>query len=145
MRRGRDRRERQTQFLRALQQTGTVYHACRQSKVSRTIVYEWLEDPKFQQRFQTARENAVERLETSAFRRALKGDTSLTMFLLKAMRPEVYREKYEAPTDEEKLNAAIADQLARLAAGGTQEAPRIIDGTIEHAAGTVASKAERIP
>jgi hypothetical protein len=129
--RGRTKRDRQRKFLRAFRRVGTIARACELTRISRVLAHHWVNtDSSFARRFAEARATVVERLESSAYERAMSGNTSLTMFMLKAMRPEVYRDKYEDLVDEEELNTAIERELERMAASGETTIPRVIEGTV---------------
>lgn len=88
------------------------------SGAARSNVYYWLEtDPAFSAEYHTAENEATERLEREAWRRAVEGtpyertsywhgepvgtdrkieySDNLMMLLLKARRPDVYREKVD--------------------------------------------------
>lgn len=140
-------RDRQAMFLKALEEHGTIYNACRASGTSRITAYYWRNnDPDFAAKWEIALECSVEKLEHSAYDRALKGDTLLTMFLLKAYKPEKYREKHEVKLDVPALNEEIERRLAQLAAGSQDATPPAltIDGKCVNR-GTSASPAEVIP
>lgn len=80
-------------FLDALEPTANVAGACRAARISRTIAYEWrAQDPAFATAWQNALDNALDDLEQIAFQRAREGSDQLAMFLLRAHRPEKYRE-----------------------------------------------------
>ena len=67
--------------------------------VNRTSVYRWLEhDAEFAVGFHQAEEASTERLEREAYHRATRRrqpSDALLIFLLKARRPERYRDRYE--------------------------------------------------
>lgn len=110
------RREAQmTLFITAFRETGNVSASCRAADIARTTAYEWREQyPDFVKRWEDAKEDALDKLEEEAFRRAHDGVTSerpifykgvevgtqtiteysdtLMIFLLKGGRPEKYRE-----------------------------------------------------
>lgn len=101
-------------FLSALEETVTVIKAARVAGINRATVYAWLDaDPEFAEAFREVDDGNVERLEAEAFRRAHDGvvkrekrneegeieyqeieysDTLLAL-LLKARRPNVYRDR----------------------------------------------------
>lgn len=86
-------RKRQKAFLETFAKTGTIVGACRSLGISRETVRQWRKkDPAFEQAFQDADLDVTEILETKAMQQALTGDTVMTIFLLKARRPEVYRD-----------------------------------------------------
>jgi hypothetical protein len=79
-------------FLRAISKCGVVTTAAKWAKVSATVHYRWMSDPEYAERFEAAREAAIEALETVLYREARKANVPLLIFALKALRPEVYRE-----------------------------------------------------
>lgn len=86
-------KERRERFLTALAEVPNVSRACREAGVSRRIVYcRKTADPKFAQAWEEALETGIDRLEEIAMERAMAGSDRLLMFLLKAHRPEKYRE-----------------------------------------------------
>lgn len=99
-------------FLASYAETATVLHAARAAGIDRVTHYRWLaSDPDYAQAFAQASEDAVERMEREAVRRAVEGveepvyqggklvghinrySDTLLIFLLKAARPDRYREK----------------------------------------------------
>ena len=83
-------------FLIAYAECGSLITACNLANVHPTTVRGWLRnDELFLEEFDTATDNAVSMLEMEARRRALAGSDRLLEFLLKSLRPEVYRERYE--------------------------------------------------
>jgi hypothetical protein len=108
---------RQRAFLAAFAVTASMQAACRIAGIgSRNTVYHWrARDPEFAARFRDAEIEATELLEAEAWRRAMVGvvvetpildrgeligtvtemrkSDTLLMFLLKARKPVVYRER----------------------------------------------------
>lgn len=101
-------------FLAALSETANVTKAMKVAGLSRAGLYYWLnDDPEFKARFLETVEMATDSLEDEAVRRAHEGldkpvyqggklvghvreySDTLLIFLLKARRPEKYRERYE--------------------------------------------------
>lgn len=87
-------------FLNHLRDTANICEACKMANVGRSTVYDRRDREEafaaaMAATLTLATEDVVERLERSALERALAGDTALTIFLLKAGRPEKYRERYE--------------------------------------------------
>lgn len=101
-------------FLEALADSANISEACKIAKVGRTTVYERRDsDPVFAQAMADALDDAVDALELEARRRALDGcerpvyhqgaqcgtileySDTLMIFLLKAHRPDKYRERSE--------------------------------------------------
>lgn len=103
---------RKAAWLDAFEEEIYVTRACKVSGVSRSTAYQWRsEDPLFAERWQEVDEANVEALEAEARRRGMhgvlepvffKGDEvgqirkysdALIMFMLKAKRPDVYRDR----------------------------------------------------
>jgi hypothetical protein len=85
-------------FLAALEQTCNITLACRAAEVHRSTAYDHRNaDPEFKALWDAAEETGVELLEAEARRRAVgtqekNGSDLLMIFLLKAHRPEKYRD-----------------------------------------------------
>ena len=107
----------QDAFLNAYQAISTISGAAAQTGIARQTHYKWLEkDAAYAARFTQADDIATERLEQEARRRAMVGveepvyyrgqpvgavrkySDVLLIFLLKARRPEVYRERHDVQT-----------------------------------------------
>ena len=122
-------------FLEGLRSTGgNISKACQLAVIGRQTVYEWRSaDAEFAQRWDETLESAIESLEEEARRRAFEGtdepvfyqgevcgavrkySDTLLIFLLKAHKPERYRENIKISIDE--IDSAIERELAALAAG----------------------------
>lgn len=104
----------QRAFLKAYSQLGQIASAAKAAKVNRITHYEWLAgNPTYRGAFEAAREDVADKLEREAFRRAHNGvdepvfyegeavgkirkySDVLLIFLLKGLRPEKFRERYE--------------------------------------------------
>ena len=102
-------------FIKALSETASVTKACSLSSVSRTSVYQWrADDPEFLAAWDKALDLATDALEDEAIRRAVEGtdkpvyqggelvghvreySDTLMIFMLKARRPEKFRERTSA-------------------------------------------------
>lgn len=83
-------------FLSAFAVTGNVTNAAELSGLTRQSHYrwQWEGDAEYAKAFAAARDVALDRLEGEARRRALNGSDVLMMFLLKAHRPEVFRDQH---------------------------------------------------
>lgn len=128
-----DRKRRMKKFLRHFARVGTIYHACKKAGINRTVVHHWMRVyPEFREKLIAAKEASIERLETSVYQKAVSGKSDLlAIFLLKSMRPAVYRDNYKQnDTDEQELNAAIERQLARMAGTVPPTLPPTVDGTV---------------
>lgn len=86
-------------FCAALANTANVRAACQAAGKNRAAVYRVRkEDPEFAARWKDALDDACDVLEAVARQRATapaKASDLLLIFLLKAHRPDVYREKHE--------------------------------------------------
>lgn len=72
---------------------GTLTAGCKAAKISPNTVYKWREhDDEFLMSEQQAREMCADELEAVVLRRAKGRSDILAMFMLKAMRPEKYRD-----------------------------------------------------
>ena len=134
---------RRAKFLKKLAETGNVSAAARAAKASRSRAYQLkAEDAGFAEEWSDALEMATDALDAEARRRAVDGvDTprfhqgqiagsvkkysdSLLMFLLRAHRPDLYRERagltnsrqdrHDDTEDYTGARDALADRLARL-------------------------------
>jgi hypothetical protein len=85
----------QKTFLAAYAETGSVRTAAKAAQISRTSHKNWLPDPAYAAAFADAKEDAIETLEGIARERAIRERNPsdvLLIFLLKGLRPEMYRE-----------------------------------------------------
>lgn len=86
-------REWRDAFLTALAQEGTVCAACRNAGISRTHAYRARQqDESFAVAWADVESTVTDKLESKAVELALAGEVKLLEFLLKARRPDVYRE-----------------------------------------------------
>lgn len=82
-----------TAFLGALRNSGNIRASCAAAGISREAAYKHREsDAAFADRWKDAQEDAIEALEAAARSRAMSASDTLLIFLLKAHRPDVYRE-----------------------------------------------------
>jgi len=105
-------------FLECYSQWANISFACQVAGIARQTAYNWQEhDPQFALAFNIAGEQATERLEKEAWRRATEGtpytrtsywhgepvgtdskieySDQLMMLLLRARKPDIYREKVD--------------------------------------------------
>lgn len=89
----------QVRFLNAYALGGSISQACRSCDMGRQNPYRWLDRSEvFREQFEVSKEYGVQRLEDWALARAMDAmnpSDRLTEFLLKAARPEVYRERVD--------------------------------------------------
>jgi hypothetical protein len=110
-------------FLECYRQWANISFACEQTGVARRNIYNWQEtDETFALAFKVAGEQATERLEREAWRRAVEGSPyertsyyrgeklgtdlkteysdQLMMLLLRARKPDVYRERLDVAVNQ---------------------------------------------
>lgn len=105
--------KKKARFIEEYRERGNVLLSAKAACVGRALVYYWLSaDPKFQDDFNEAREEATDTLEEEARRRAVDGvetpfntkdetiylqkySDTLLIFLLKANRPAKFRENQQ--------------------------------------------------
>lgn len=134
-----DEQAQKERYLRAIGQVGTLTAGCKAAKASPHTVYKWREhDETFALQEQQARNAFADLLEEEAVRRAHKGvkkpvyqggelvghideySDTLLIFLLKAVRPDKYRERVDmrhsggvnvgdglSPDERERVRAAL--------------------------------------
>ncbi len=109
---GKKRGKLQAAFLAAFRESCTVTQAAKTAGVGRRTHYDWLKaDPSYQAQFEDLEDAVTETLEREAMRRGTEGtlkpvfyqgkacgkireySDTLLIFLLKARRPETYRER----------------------------------------------------
>lgn len=133
--------KRRAAFLVALEEHATVLHACKAIGVSRNCVYQLRQrDEEFALAWADVEERVVERMEREALRRGVEGverdvyykgevvgqerqfSDTLLIFMLKAARPEKYRENVKVEHSgsiTHDLAAMTDEQLRELADGLT--------------------------
>lgn len=85
--------EKKARFIAELRKMPNVSRAARLAKVSRRTAYNHYEtDETFRAEWDDALTEGVEALEESAWQQAKSGSETLTIFLLKAHKPDKYRE-----------------------------------------------------
>jgi hypothetical protein len=105
-------------FLAALHESPNVFAAARTAGVSRRNAYAAREsDSEFAAAWDDAIQRSVDDLEASAFRRAEESDT-LTIFLLKSHRREVYGDPAKQPPPVTELRVVYQDRPTPEAPSG---------------------------
>jgi hypothetical protein len=129
----------QRAFLAAFRKTGNVRLACEAAKVGRSSHYRWLNrSPGYREAFAVAKEEVADILEAEAFRRAVHGweepvgwykgkaggvvkrySDPLLILLLKALRPDRYREtvQFKGAMANLDLNQLPDEAIERIARG----------------------------
>lgn len=145
--------ERDTEFFRQLALHGIVIDACDATAYARTMVYEWRKtDTDFAKRWDDAIESSIQRLEREADRRARDGEPELVLhngnvvmvddgkggkeplirrkrsdvlliFRLKALRPEIYRDRLDM-RGEVHVTFGLADRLEAARRRAKGEKPK---------------------
>jgi hypothetical protein len=122
-------------FLAALRDSGNVRAATQAAQVDRSTVYKLRDrDKGFAEAFVIARDEAADVLEAEALRRATLGvdepvfykgvpvgsvkrySDALLIFLLKAARPQTYRENVSITTEAEPVLEQLTATLDEMAA-----------------------------
>jgi len=103
----------QSVFLSSFRQCGNITKSSEAAEVTRQAVfYAHKRDPDFRALYEEAKEESIERLEDVARKRATDSSDNLLIFLLKAMRPEMYREIVRNENINVNMNANL-DRLDR--------------------------------
>lgn len=106
-------------FLDAFAQSGMVSEACRSVGIDRSTAYKTRQrDEAFALAWADVEERSTEELEREAKRRAVDGSDTLMIFLLKARRPEKYRENVKiehAGSIKQDLSSVDSEQLRERA------------------------------
>jgi hypothetical protein len=103
-------------FLDAIRVSGNVRLATAAAGIDRSTPYRRAQrDPKFAEAWAAAEQDAVDTLEAEARRRALHGSDGLLMFLLRAHRPERYRDSLDVHLDIRREAERIAARLGMSA------------------------------
>ena len=107
-------------FLQVLGTTCNVTIAANAAGIDRKTVYRhYREQPDFAEAWDDAKASAIEILEAEAWQRARKQSDTLIIFLLKAHKPAMYRERYEVSQTSVNINwdDLTENELERIAAG----------------------------
>ena len=128
-------------FLEVLRARANVSEAAVSANIARTTAYAWREtDPEFASEWDDALEAAADALEAEAWRRAVHGiqrpltwrgavtgtvteySDRLLECLLRAHRPEKYRERYQVKVaaDSESFGEALKQARERVRIAGDQ-------------------------
>ena len=106
-------------FLAALEQTANISLACRAANITRSTAYIFREQsPEFAAQWAAAIETGIDLLEAAARSRAMAGSDKLLMFLLKAYRPEKFRDsttvKRTGPSGGPVKGETLTDLVRRV-------------------------------
>lgn len=113
------RRNWRPRFLAALESEGTVSAACKLAGIDRSTAYrERQRDEDFAVAWSDVEQQVTDALEGKAVALALAGDTRLLEFLLKARRPDRYRDNVKVEhtgTIKHDVTTMSTDELQALA------------------------------
>ena len=88
--------KRETALIDALRSGSAIGTACAMAGIGRSTLHEWRHaEPDFNARFEDAIEYGTDVLEDVARTRAVRESDTLLIFLLKARRPDKYRERLD--------------------------------------------------
>lgn len=145
-------------FLKSLAENGVVRYACEDADTTQVTAYAHRKtDPIFAAAWAEAVDGAVQRLEQEAFRRAADGveepvfykgfecgkirkySDVLLMFLLKANRPEKYRDRFDVNVSgnvnhNHRLDMSALSDKDLAALENLTDKARVIDSTAERVA-----------
>ncbi|GIV14871.1 MAG: hypothetical protein KatS3mg022_0306 [Armatimonadota bacterium] len=110
------RRDWQTPFLLALARGCSVTAACKIAGISRQHAYRCrARSERFAAQWADAWESGTDALEDEAVRRALAGSDTLLMFMLKARRPEKFRDNVRVEHDASReILTALQEAIKRV-------------------------------
>ena len=95
-------------FLRSFRACGIIKRASEDAGVTRQAVYyAHKREPEFRALYEEAREESIEVLEDVARKRTTDSSDNLLIFLLKAAKPEVYREVVRNENINVNMNANL--------------------------------------
>jgi len=98
-------------LLDVYSKTGKLLDACAQAGCGHNTHYRMMEkDPAYRAAFDAAERQAVQRLEDTAYERAMAGDNTLLVVLLKRFKPEHYRERASVDVT---LTVNLAERLTQ--------------------------------
>jgi hypothetical protein len=112
-------------FLVTIRATGNVRLAASAAGINRATPYVRANrDPAFAAAWAEAEQEAIDILEAEARRRALTGSDALIMFLLRAHRPERYRDSVDVHLELRREAERVAAKLGRPVDEVLEEANR---------------------
>jgi len=102
------------EFLSKMRNSGNVYASCEAAGVSRTTAYRWRKKwATFAAEWNDAKDDAVDRLDLEAWKRATQGRSDrLLMFLLKAHKPDVYNPVQRQVVTGQVITQRTAQELS---------------------------------
>lgn len=139
------RRDWKPAWLEAFRETGLVTRACERAKVGRRTVYDARKDEEFAAAWDAIEAEITEVMEREAFRRAVEGVTepvvsagkhvadvqkysdTLLIFMLKARKPEVYRENVKVEHSG-KIDSKTTVEIPGDAVDKSRKAAELLQG-----------------
>lgn len=118
----------QPAFLAMLRNSGNVRLSCAEAGISRTVAYDARDaDPDFAKAWEDALQDALDLIEARARVMALEGNERMIELLLKAHRPEIYRDRVQQDItlNIRRKAETLAQQLGMTMEELIQEAERI--------------------
>ena len=102
-------------FLEEFRVTGFIYATCDKIGVDQKTIYRWRqEDEHFRDEFNQAQRRSVEHLERIAKARAVTKSDLLMIFLLKALDPEKYKDRYSHELDTKTIEILVTKFLTAI-------------------------------
>ena len=124
-------------ILAALREGATTAEAAEAGRVSRTTAWTWRQqDEAFALAYHDAEEHGTDSLEQVARRRAVEGSDTLLIFLLKARRPEKYRDRVDITAKVESVSSAELKAIQAAAAADPDAFERMAQAAADAMAGT---------
>jgi hypothetical protein len=118
-------------FLETIRKTGNVRLAAHAAGVDRSTPYQRARrDQAFAEAWAAAEQDAIDTLEAEARRRALATSDTLLMFLLRAHRPERYRDTVNVRVDLRRGAEEVAKRLGISVEEVLERAEQISRGAI---------------
>ena len=121
--------DKKEKFLKCYRTSLNISETCRKVKVGRKTFYDWKEkDPQFAEDVVEAYDDAIDKLEGTAYKLAKNGDRTLLIFMLKSLKREVYGDNVNFSgninaqiTDTRELAEKFTDAVVNAAADGEAE------------------------
>ena len=108
-------------------ESGTIRDGAIAAKVGRQTHYDWLQQhDAYRIAFQAAKDAAVEGLEAECRKRALRRSDVLLIFLLKAHRPAMYRDRWEGKLDTTSIVAPMTPAMLKHMSSDELETARTL-------------------
>jgi hypothetical protein len=135
-------------WLLAYAEHGTCKAACEHVKIETSTAYRARQrDADFAERWDALEHATTKILEETAYERAINGSDRLAEFMLKARRPDRYRESLKLEHGGKitaQIDVGISDEIARVAEQldtATRRLAELADGRPDPAAGPDAPRA----